>query len=208
MKRFIFIAIFAIPLSALAGLPDFGPDGLKGLSEKEVRKIRDGKIIFSTTDQSVNEGEEKAALIEAVLIFDQPVDKTWRLLAKTENQIKYLKEIKEINIINQTDFDNINEFKLKALFFTLVYRIHHTFEKKNNYFHWALDPSFENDLADLKGFWKFYPYEGDKTLVRYGSNVSLKSVPDWVEAIFKKGGVKKSLKSVKKYVDSGGEWHK
>lgn len=210
MTRFIFfMTVFLItPYTVHAKLPDFGPDGLKGLTEKQVEDIDKGKIVFSTTDKSLEKEDKKEALIEAVLVFDTPVEETWRLLAKTEDQIQYLKEIKELNIINQGENDNINEFKLKVLFFTLVYRVHHMFEKENLYFHWTLDPTFENDLADLKGFWKFYPYEGDRTLVRYGSDVSLKKVPDWVEALFKKGGTEKALESVKRYVDSGGTWHK
>ncbi len=210
MRRFIFLflSIILIPAFSFGSLPDFGTDGLKGLSEKQLKKINKGKILFSTKNKSKDKNGKKQALIEAVLVFDKSVNETWELLAKTEDQIKYLKEIKEIKVIDQSDLDNINEFKLKAVFFTLIYRVHHQFDKSNNYFHWALDPSFENDLDDLKGFWKFYPYGENKTLVRYGSNVALKSVPNWVEALFKKGGVKKSLKCVKKYVDSGGTWRK
>ncbi len=210
MRRiiFLFLSLILIPALTFASLPDFGTDGLKGLSEKQLKKINKGKILFSTKDKSAGEDGKKQSLIEAVLVFDKPVNETWELLAKTEDQIKYLKEIKEVNVIDQNALENINEFKLKAVFFTLIYRVHHEFDKSNNYFHWTLDPNFKNDLADLKGFWKFYPYGENKTLVRYGSNVSLKKVPDWVEALFKKGGVKKSLKCVKKYVDSGGTWRK
>jgi len=66
-----------------------------------------------------------------------------------------------------------------------------------------MDKSFNNDLADLQGFWKLYPYPGGRTLVQYGSNVSIKNVPDWIENMFKKKGVEKSLNCVKKYVNTG-----
>jgi len=66
-----------------------------------------------------------------------------------------------------------------------------------------MDKSFNNDLADLQGFWKLYSYPGGETLVRHGSNVSIKNVPDWIENMFKKKGVEKSLNCVKKYVNKG-----
>jgi len=71
-----------------------------------------------------------------------------------------------------------------------------------------LDPDYNNDLNGLEGFWRLYPYGEGKTLARYGSNISVKYVPGWIESVFKKRGVKKALLSVKKYIDSGGKYRK
>lgn len=202
MKNILLLFFFLVlGLQTLfAGMPDFGPDGLSGLTKAQKQDLDKGKIVFSTT----NSGEQaQSTLIEAAVVFDVTPQETWRLLSKTEDQIKYLKEIDELNIIKTEPTLNIQEFKLKIAFLTIVYRVIHRFDESNQYIYWGLDPSFNNDLEDLRGFWRFYPYGQGKTLARYGSNVSIKNIPDWIEAIFKKSGVKKSLLAVKKYVDSG-----
>ena len=189
--------------SPFAGMPDFGPDGLSGLTEEQRQNLDKGKIVFSTTDTGA---QGQNALIEAAVVFNVPLQETWRLLSKTEDQIKYLKEIYELNIIKTGSALNIQEFKLKIAFLDIVYRVIHRFDEANQYIYWSMDPSFDNDLEDLRGFWRFYPYGQGKCLARYGSNVSIRNIPSWIEAIFKKSGVKKSLLAVKKYVDSGGTY--
>ena len=207
MKFKVFITMFFVFLMinyAVAAVPDFGNDGLKGISESQMKEITDGKIIVNTSDDTIDETTQaKSSLITAVLIFNKPPEEVFNLLYRSEDQIKFLEELKDVKVISRTDTQNDIEFKTRAAVFTFVYRVIHHFDKNNLYMYWAMDKSFKNDLQDLRGFWKFYPYPGGKTLARYGSNVSIKGVPDWVENIFKKSGVKNALTNVKKYVDTG-----
>jgi len=203
--RDIILIFFLLVLgvqSLFADMPGFGPDGLSGLTGAQRQDLDKGKIVFSTTDAG------GSALIEAAVVFDVPLQEAWRLLSRTEDQIKYLKEIYELNIIKTEPALNIQEFKLKIAFLDIVYRVVHRFDEANQYIDWSMDPSFDNGLEDLRGFWRFYPYGQGRCLARYGSNVSVRNIPNWIEAIFKKSGVKKSLIAVKRYVDSGGTYHK
>ncbi|MGD0279850.1 MAG: hypothetical protein ABSC11_11150 [Smithella sp.] len=207
MKFKVFITMFFVFLMinyAVAAVPDFGNDGLKGLSESQMKEITDGKIVVNTSDDTIDETTQaKSSLITAVLIFNKPPEEVFNLLYRSEDQIKFLEELKDVKVISKTDTQNDIEFKTRAAVFTFIYRVIHHFDRNNLYMYWAMDKSFKNDLQDLRGFWKFYPYPGGKTLARYGSNVSIKGVPDWVENIFKKTGVKNALTNVKKYVDTG-----
>lgn len=196
----IFFLLMLGVQASFAGMPGFGADGLSGLTEAQRQDLDKGKIVFSTTDTG------GSALIEAAVVFDVSLQETWRLLSKTEDQIKYLKEIYELNIIKTEPALNIQEFKLKIAFLDIVYRVVHRFDEANQYIYWSMDPSFDNDLEDLRGFWRFYPYGQGRCLARYGSNVSVRNIPNWIESIFKKSGVKKSLIAVKRYVDSGGTY--
>jgi hypothetical protein len=207
MKKKFFTVIFFILLMVNYGeaaIPYFGNDGLQGLSENQIKDLSEGKIIFYTSDSLRDESTEaQSSIITAVMVLDKSPEEIYNTLFHTEDQIKYLEEIKEIRIVKKSEEQDNIEFKLKVMMFNFVYRVIHNFDKKNLYIYWAMDKSFNNDLADLKGYWKLYSYPGGRTLARYGSNVSIKNVPDWIENIFKKKGVEKSLNCVKKYVNTG-----
>jgi len=204
MKRLVLIVTLILVSAVMtAGAPNFGTDGLRGLTVKQKATLAKGGIIFYTTDVK---GKNKSALIQAILVFDKTPDQVWNLLFKTQDQIKYLKEIEKINIINKGTAKDKLEFHLSVAWLDYVYRVIHRFDFANKYFYWGLDPSFKNDLKDLRGYWKFYSYGEGKTLARYGSNVSIKNVPSFIENMFKKNGVKKSLKAVRNYINSNGAW--
>jgi len=205
MKKilFTFFALVVFCNLAYAKVPDFGANGLKGLTDTQKKKLDSGEIIFSTSD---SKGQNKNSLIQAVVVFDKTPQQTWGLLHKTENQDKYLKEIDDIDVIEKSELVDKLEFKLKVAWLTYVYRVIHRFDETQLYLCWGLDETFKSDLTDLRGYWKFYPYGNGKTLARYGSNVAIKNIPSWVEGMFKKNGVKKSLNAVKRYVNSGGKW--
>lgn len=198
------LCVLLMAAYAQATVPDFGNDGLKGLTETQIKQIADGKIVVTTSDPTEDESTKaRSSLITAVMIFEKPPEQVYDLLYRSEDQIKFLPEIKDIKIINKGETQNNIEFKTRVAVFSFVYRVIHNFDKNNLYMYWNMDKSFKNDLQDLRGFWKFYPYPGGKTLARYGSNVSVKGVPEWVENIFKKSGVKDALTNVKKYIDTG-----
>ncbi len=205
-SRLIAVVLVLLVPTAIAGeARDLGPDGTKGLTAEQERELADGKIVFSTTD---TEDGQQTSLVEAAVVFDKPPDYVWELLYRTEDQVRFLEEVDELKIIEKEELHDNLEFKLKILFMTFVYRVIHHFEKDALYIYWGLDPSFDNDLLELRGFWKLHPYGEGKTLGRYGSHVSLRNVPQWIESLFKRQGVEKSLVAVRKYVNSGGTYRK
>lgn len=197
----IFGMLSLVSSLCFAAAPDFGHNGRKGLDTAQIQQLANGEIVFTFMDSSA---ATHSGLIEAAVIFNQTPEQTWNLLYRTEDQIKYLKEIDAIKVIAKSLQQDTIEFKVKVAFLAFSYRVNHIFDNSSFNFFWNLDPRFNNDLLELRGFWRFYPYGQDKTLARYGSKVSLKNVPTFIEDMFKKNGVAKSLASVKKYVDSGG----
>ncbi len=193
---FFFLAVSTL---LAAAEPNFGADGLNGINAEQKKMLTEGKIVFSTQDKS-----KENSLIEAVIVFNQPIESTWSLLTKVDAQDKYLSEIKKIKLASK---DPVKvEFGLKILFLSVWYQCQYQFNKPNYYFDWRLDPTYKNELNSLSGFWKLYPYGSSKTLARYGSNVIAKGIPDWIQGAFKKSGVEKALKATKSFVDSGGTW--
>jgi len=205
MKKLLLIFLLVGIFFSAYGLSanKFGKDGLTGLSKEQIKKLDKGEFIFLT------KGSSKNALVQAVIVFNKSPEVTWNLLAKSEDQVKFLKELKTTKVIYKKPNENDVEFLVKVAFIKKLYRVIHKFDKNKLYMHWALDSSFKkNDVEALKGYWKFYPYKNGKTLARYGTLFTLKGVPDWIQNLFKKNGVQKSLRAIRKYVNSGGTWHK
>lgn len=193
--------LYLVSTLSLATIPDFGPDGLKDLDIHQRQQLVNGQIVFTFTDLAK---QEHSGLIEAAIIFNQTTEQTWNLLYRVEDQVKYLKELEEARVIAKNPLYQTVEFKARFAFLTFIYRVNLTFDKSGLNFFWNLDPKFNNDLKDLRGFWRFYPFGQGKTLGRYGCVVSLKNIPTLIEDIFKKSLIARSLASMKRYVDSGG----
>jgi hypothetical protein len=207
-SKILFILIFVLQpiLPHPQEMPDFGPDGLAGLTLEQQEKLAQGKIILP---ESVVKTPEGRTLIEAALVFDKPPEEVWQLLSKTEDQVKYLGDVEKATVVFQGPAEDNIEFKVKILVKTFIYRQIHRFDKKNFYFYWILDPDFRSDLKELKGFWRFYPFGSSKTLGRYGSRLLLRFVvPDSIQTALTKEKLPGALQSVREYVNSGGAWVK
>ncbi|PKL74108.1 MAG: hypothetical protein CVV27_22185 [Candidatus Melainabacteria bacterium HGW-Melainabacteria-1] len=200
----IIIALILLCAGVLIALPEFGAEGLNGLSADQKKQLEAGKTVFSTVGSVAKSDSE---LIYAAIVFNKPIEETWRLISKTEDQIRYLSDIDDLKIIRKSGATDNIEFTVSAGPFSKTYRVIHRFSPDKMGFEWGLDPSFDNDLQKLTGFWRFYRFGDGKTLARYGSNVSIRGVPSWVESMFKKKGISQALGQVKKYVDSGGTWN-
>jgi len=213
MRRKAF-SIVAVALSIFPGFlcpasqekPEFGAGGLDGLSEVKIRRLSQGEIVLP---KSLTRTAEGKTLIEAALVFDRPPEEVWRLLSRTEDQGRYLSEVQKVAVISKTPAEDLLEFTTKVLVKTLVYRLRHHFHAEELYFSWELDPSFPSEVSELSGFWRLYPFEGGKTLARYGNRVAVSfGVPRYIQDALAKNRLPAALKSVKRYVDSGGTWDK
>jgi len=208
MKPFFRCILFALLFSPLCNgqNQDFGMAGLKGLSSVQLADLANGEIVFLNAD---NKNDNKSSLIEAALVFSATPATTWKLISKTEDQPKYIDHCKEVKVKNRSSARASEVHRVGNSLLTFNYGVIQNYFPEKLCLSWMLDTSYpENDLVSLRGYWQFYPYGKGKTLARYGSNVSFKNLPEFVENMFSKGGVKDALKSVKKYVDSGGTYRK
>ena len=184
------------------GIPDFGPEGLAGLSKVKIWRLSRGEIVLP---ESIVQAPDGRMLIEAALVFDRPLEEVWRLLSRTEDQSKYLAEVKKIVIISKSPVEDRLEFTTKVLTKTFVYRQFHFFAPQNFYFRWELDSSFPSEIKELSGFWRLYPFAEGKTLGRYGTRVLVGfGIPRSIQDSLAKNRLPAALRSVKRYIDSGG----
>ncbi len=73
-------------------IPDFGPDGLKGLSPEQIRKLQAGEVVMTSSPEVTPDGH---SVIAAAVMFKVAVEQAWEILSATDRQIEYLEEIKK-----------------------------------------------------------------------------------------------------------------
>lgn len=195
--------LFSIALLFAQVVPDFSADGLGSLSEEEIEKLFQEEIVVPEKPLLFEDGK---TMVTAALIIRQPVDVVWRLLTRTEDQEKYLPEVRRASLISRTDTEDRVLFEVKILHVNIRYTVTHRFFPQIRAIIWTLDPTAYNDLKEFQGFWRLYPYGEAKTVARYGSRLTPRfKLAAWVIQALYARRVRTSLVTVKKYLDSGGK---
>jgi hypothetical protein len=185
-------------------VPDFGPDGLAGLTADQRAELALGNVVLPGGSVKTRGG---TSLIEAALVFNRPPKEAWALLSDAVLQVRYVPEVRSAKVVWEKKEENCLELTVRVMGMTVVYRMVQDFDPAGLYFHWTLDPTFPSEIKELAGFWRFFPYDEGRTLARYGSVVKPRfPLPGFIRDAIAKGHVRSDLESVKKFVDSGGTW--
>jgi hypothetical protein len=181
-------------------LPDFGPDGLGGLSLKEKEQLMAEEIVLPRKPTILADGK---TIIAAAVIFNRPVDEVWKLLSQPERQEDYLKEVKKSELIKEETRRKWVYFEVDIYAFSIRYTVRHYLYPEIKSIVWELDPEAKNDLSHLGGFWRLYSWREGKTLARYGSQIvpKFKLAKAIVQSLYK-NRVRHSLLAVKEYLES------
>lgn len=184
-------------------MPDFGPDGLKGLTESQRKRIMSGEVVLVSAHE---EGPEGQTIISAALVFEVAVEQAYAILAATELQAEYLEEIEELKVVERGPNFNRMFFLVKIMGQRLRYTVIHHFVPGEFYFWWELDRDQPHDLRELYGYWKLFRFHDSRTLARYGSYVKPAfPVPAFIRNWLARSNVRSSLAVVKRYVE-GKNW--
>ncbi|MCX7974953.1 MAG: hypothetical protein N3B16_10730 [Candidatus Aminicenantes bacterium] len=199
--------IFSIAMNWLVSLwswpsewPDFGPDGLGGLSTEDKAKLLAEEIVIPEEPLILGDGQ---TIVTAALLLNEPIERVWLLLSQPENQAEYLVEIKEAKCLKREESWDRVYFKIEILGLDLEFTVNHRYLPEIKAIYWTLDLETENDLKEFRGFWRLYSWPGNKTLARYGSQLK----PKWklaellIRQLYKQR-VKKSLLALKKYIET------
>jgi hypothetical protein len=72
---------------------------------------------------------------------------------------------------------------------------------------WALDPSYDNDLAVLEGSWDLFGLEPGRTLGRFGTKIDVgAALPAFVQDYATRKRVPEAMENTRKWIDSGGSY--
>lgn len=117
-------------------IPDFGPDGLKGLSPEQIKKLQAGEVVMTSSPEVTPDGH---SVIAAAVMFKVAVEQAWEILSATDRQIEYLEEIKKLRVLEAGEDFNRTEFEVKVMGQKVRYTVVHHFLPELYYLWWELD---------------------------------------------------------------------
>lgn len=151
--------------------------------------------------------ESGGTLFVAYVLFEKPLIRVVELINQPERQREYRPELRSIEVVERGPDTRVDEHRLKIMFTNVVYRLCMRRDRATDRFSWHLDPSFDNDLRRMQGFWEFYQLGEDRTLGRFGSTVDVgRAVPRMVQDKLSRKTVLRTVENTRKWVDSDGRW--
>jgi hypothetical protein len=192
-------ALAAILLAApAAGVQPFeaalaqGPAGLLARLEK------DGVVVAE---------DAAARMLVAYVVFARARRSVVDLIVQPGRQLEYRPELTSAEVVEEDANERVDEHHMTILFTDVAYRLRYRRDPDTDRIDWSLDPSFENDLARLDGFWEFFDLPDGRTLGRFGSRVDVgPALPAFVQERISRQTVIRTVENCRRWVDSGGTW--
>ncbi len=214
IRNFIFgIGLIVIAKGSIqAGPPkgaptDLDPKAYQGLSSQDLERLRKGELVFIndfSSEQSTSKG-----MVQAAIIFNQPIDTVWTLMAQGWRQEEYLPNVDRTILAKKLPDGDIIENRLKILFVKINFWVRGYHYPDRYYVRWTLAPGYKNDMKRLEGFWQYYYVDDTHTLARYGTITETGfGVPTRIQEYLTKRDLPTSLGRLKFWVDSGGTYRK
>jgi hypothetical protein len=135
------------------------------------RLLRDGLVVLRNGEPGAS--ARHPGFVEAYLLFEDPPDRVFALLADTRRQAEFRPELERIETVAALSDGSIEEHRLGVLFTQIAYRLRYQIDPESRRIDWSLDPGFANDVARIDGWWQLDEAEGSRTLARFGTRVEV-----------------------------------
>ncbi len=198
--------LFALPLAAGLCLAAAVPTGESVLSREPpelVKRLHDqGLVVLEDVANP-----DRASFVLAYVILAQPRERAIALVTDPQRQTEWRPDLSRVEIVETTAHGRLDEIHMRVMFRDLVYRVRYDRDPETDRIEWGLDPSFENDLDHLEGFWEFYQLRDGGTLGRFGTRVDAgAAVPGFMQRDLTRRSVVRTMENCRKWVDSNGAW--
>jgi len=168
------------------------------------RLMADGVIVLQEVEER---GPLRGGIISSYVIFEQPVEKVYRLLAQSSRQTEFRPEMTSIETVETTPQGPIDEQRIKILFRSYVYRLAYRLRPEDRRIEWTLDERFDNDLARVSGFWALFAMADGRTLGRSGTSVDVgPAVPAALQDWITRKNVPTTMNHVRQWVNTNGSY--
>lgn len=166
------------------------------------RLMQEKMIVFKEIREG---GPLRGEIVIAYVIFVQPADRVYALLAQSDRAAEFRPELTSVETVEMGPHGPIDEQRLRILFTSYVYRLVYRLSPEQRRIEWVLDESFDNDLARVSGYWELFEMADGRTLGRSGTSVDVgPAIPAFLQVWLTRNHLPKTMKGVKRWVDSGG----
>ena len=184
-----------------AGEPDAAPI-LAAAPAELMEELRDRKVVLDAR------GEAATQAARGFVIFEQPVDRAFLLLAQSARQKEYRPELEAIETLEVSEDGSIDAHRMKIMFIDIRYHLRNRIDALNRRIHWELAPGFENDLERVEGSWELYALEDGRTLGVFGTVVEVGSgMPSFLQDYVTRKNLPRTLERCRLWVDGNGRAH-
>ena len=151
--------------------------------------------------------QDGSLYIGALVLFDQPLHRTLDLLSQSERQSEYLPELKHVETIRRDGAAVIDDHHVRVLFIRIDYRLRTEMDFEAARIWWKLDPTHDNDLRVLEGFWELYEFDDSRTLGVFGTRVVLSpALPAFLQNAATRRNVGRVVERMRLWVNSNGRY--
>lgn len=187
------------PTAALAAKPT-----LPTLSEKDMEKVRAGKIVLTKTEDASG-----VTTVNAVTELAAPASELWPIIFSVDHIKKSTGSIKELTSTRDVTAANGDRqldlsYVLKVGWSEIKYSVNRTFVAADETMSWVLDKTKDSDIEWTEGSYSVYPGSAPgRTLFLYRARIETgKSIPEWLEEDLTESSLKKYLKYLKETAET------
>ena len=143
--------------------------------------------------------------MEALVIFDLPKERVLELLAQTERQREYRRDLRGLRpIVHAPDFA-VDEHRARVMLIPIEYRVRYRFDRAHTRMRWELDPGSRGSLERLEGFWELHDLGDGRTLAHFGAAVSVSdALPGFIQETATRKRLPADLESTRRWVNARG----
>jgi len=204
----LLLALAAVPAGSSPPQPAAAPETAEAVlgrySPAVVGRLKEDRIVMLHPGETDGVPE---SFVQALVIFAQPRRRTLRLLSQTARQTEFRPELRQVETLEWNDTTALDEHRMAIMFVQINYRLRTHFDFQRGRIWWELDPSFENDLEHVEGFWQLYELGSAETLGRFGTRVQVgAALPGWLQDYATRKNVPQTMEHVRHWVDSGGTY--
>jgi hypothetical protein len=181
--------------------PMSAPEFLERHPPEIVEKLQADNLVLLPSAQ------DGSLYISALVLFDQPLERALDLLSQTERQRDYLPELKRMQTVHRDGTTVIDDHHLRILFVPIDYRLRTETNFEAARIWWKLDPSHDNDLRVLEGYWQFYELDDSRALGEFGTRVVLgPALPAFLQDAATRRKVPRIVERMRLWVNSNGSY--
>jgi hypothetical protein len=190
-----------IAMAAVAASPEVpdlsaGEALLRAAPEPVVRRLLDEGVVVL---------DEAGEMVRAYVLFDQPMERVFELLAATERQDEFRAELEDLATVERLPDGHVDEYRIRILFVEVDYRVRYHLDRERRTIRWDLDPGYEGRMRRVEGSWELFAMDPNRTLGRLATAVNMgEGLPAALQQALTRRSLPRTLDGCRRWVNSGG----